>query len=131
MLLILLKKYSSQTPVLRAPLAINDCFQGDEIKEENTKMSVQLLFNSCMTFVSIRLLKDIYIVKEIAGKCHKELVGSDRALRNVAFCTPWHFGILRLESQMDFIDLSSCWMFRGCFTCNSDSHCCFCQMGFL
>lgn len=50
-------------------------------------------------------------MQEIARKCHKELGGFDRALRNVAFFVLWHFGILRLESQMDFIDLSSCWMF--------------------
>lgn len=62
-------------------------------------------------------LEDIYIVKEIAGKCHKELTGFDRALRNAAFffffsfCARWHFGILRLKSQMDFIDLSPCRMF--------------------
>lgn len=55
------------------------------------------------------MLEDIYIVQEIARKCHKELGGFDRALRNVAFFVL--SGILRLESQMDFIDLSSCWMF--------------------
>lgn len=61
-----------------------------------------------MTFVRIRLLRDIYIVQEIARKCQKESAGSDRALRNAAFL---YSGILRLESQTDFIDLSSRWMF--------------------
>lgn len=42
--------------------------------------------------------------QEIAGKCQKESAGSDRALRSVAFL---YCGILRLESQTDFIDLLS------------------------
>lgn len=46
-------------------------------------------------------------MKEIAGKCHKELASFDRALRNVAFLFSVAFGILKPESQMDFID-SSC-----------------------
>ena len=60
-------------------------------------MSVQLLFNSWMTFVSIRLLEDIYIVKEIAGKCQKELAGFDRALRNVAFLYSLAFWGLKVK----------------------------------
>lgn len=61
------------------------------------KMSFQLLFNSWMTFVSIRLLEDIYIVKEIAGKCQKELAGFDRALRNVAFLYSLAFWGLKVK----------------------------------
>lgn len=42
--------------------------------------------------------------QEIAGKCQKDSARPDRALRSVAFL---YCGILRLESQTDFIDLLS------------------------
>ena len=95
-------------------------------------MSDQLLFNSWMTFVWIRLLEDIYIVKEIAGKCHKELTGFDRALRNAAFFV--------LAGILAFWGLKVKWISLICLHAgcspgrsarNSDSYCCFCQMGFL
>lgn len=88
------------------------CGKKKKMEKQTKQKSLQLLWSTHVAFVWIRLLEDIYIVKEIAGKCHTELTDFDRAVRNAAFFLL--AGILRLKSQMDFIDLSSCWMFYGC-----------------
>lgn len=77
-------------------------------KQKKCPVVVQHMNDICLNQIAERHLHIEGNCWEMSQRINRFLIGSWEMLR---FCTHWRFGILRLESQMDFIDLSSCWMF--------------------
>lgn len=116
-------------------LVISDlviAFRQIKMETQTKQKSHQLLLSTHMTFVWIRLLEDIYIVKEIAGKCHTELTDFDRAVRNAVFFFYW-LAFWSLEVKW----ISLICLYAGCsmaaFAFSADSFCSvlFCKIRFL
>lgn len=140
----IVKNIAPRRPSPGARLTITDCFQWDKIKngKQNKTKKKKCPTSCCLThewhLCKSDWLEDIYIVKEIAGKCHKELTGFDRALRNAAFF--FFFFLFALAGILAFWGLKVKWISLICLRAgcspgrparNGDSYCWFCQMGFL